>query len=111
MPRILCKDLKLHPYKTVLVQELCERDHGNCRLLNSEIHQQVSCDDLAIFSGKAHFHLSRTVSKQNFRYWLHNNPHMRFKNAHCIVLMLLHGAQYQNFTFGTRTFSEMTMVR
>ena len=27
MHRILCKDLKLHPYKMLLVQELSERDH------------------------------------------------------------------------------------
>ena len=46
MHRILCKDLKLHPYKMVSVQELSERDYENRRLLCLEIQQQVSRDDL-----------------------------------------------------------------
>ena len=39
MHSILCKDLKLHPYKMVLVQEVSERDYKNLRLLCLEIHQ------------------------------------------------------------------------
>ena len=58
-----------------LVQKLSERDYENRRLLCLEIQQQVSCDDLVIFSDEAHFHLSGTVNKQNFCYWSHNNPH------------------------------------
>ena len=59
----------------VLIQEFSERDYENHRLLCLEIQQQVSCDDLVIFSDEAHFHLSGTVNKQNFCYWLHNNLH------------------------------------
>ena len=75
MHRIFRKDLKLHPYKVMLVQELSKREHENCRLLCLQIQQQVSHDDLVIFSDEAHFHLNGTVNKQNFRYWSHNNPH------------------------------------
>ena len=82
----------------------------NRRLLCLEIQQQVSCDDLVIFSDEAHFHLSGTVNKKNFVVG-RITILMRFKNAHCVVLMLLYGAQYQNFTFGACTFSKMTMVQ
>ena len=70
----------------VLVKKLSEKDYENCRLLCLEIQQQVSLNDLVIFSDEAHFHLNETVNKQNFYYWSHNNPH-------CIVFMLLYGTQ------------------
>ena len=38
MHTILRKDLKLYPYKMVLVQEVSERDYKNLRLLCLEIH-------------------------------------------------------------------------
>ena len=81
----------------------------NHKLLCLEIQQQVLCDDLVIFSDEAHFHLCGQPTNKIFvigRIAIL----MRFKNAHYIVLMLMYGAQYQNFTFGARTFSKMTMV-
>jgi len=43
--RILHADLKLHPYKMILAQELSERDHANRRAISAEILEQVSpCD-------------------------------------------------------------------
>jgi len=43
--RILHTDLKLHPYKMMLAQELSERDHANRRAISAEILEQVSpCD-------------------------------------------------------------------
>jgi hypothetical protein len=39
--RILLADLKLHPYKMMLAQELSERDHANCRAISAEILEQV----------------------------------------------------------------------
>jgi len=45
MMRILHGDLKLHPYKMMLAQELSERDHANRRAVSAEILEQVSpCD-------------------------------------------------------------------
>jgi len=43
--RILHADLKLHPYKMMLAQELSERDHANRKVISAEILEQVSpCD-------------------------------------------------------------------
>jgi methylphosphotriester-DNA--protein-cysteine methyltransferase len=40
--RILHADLKLHPYKMMLAQELSKRDHANRRAISAEILEQVS---------------------------------------------------------------------
>jgi len=43
--RILHADLKLHPYKMMLAQELSERDHANRRAICAEILDELSpCD-------------------------------------------------------------------
>ena len=34
----------------------------------------VHVTDVVFFSDEAHFHLSGTVNKQNFRYWSEGNP-------------------------------------
>jgi len=45
LKRILHADLKLHPYKMMLAQELSERDHANRRAISAAILEQVSpCD-------------------------------------------------------------------
>lgn len=72
--RILHRDLKLHPYKIVITQELSERDFETRTTLCRELLRNVRPTDVLIFSDEAHFHLSGTVNKQNFRYWSGNNP-------------------------------------
>jgi hypothetical protein len=63
----------MHLYKTAIAQKLkgsdCENRTKLCRdLLN------VRVTDVVFFSDEAHFHLSGTVNKQNFRYWSESNP-------------------------------------
>jgi len=63
----------MHPYKIAIAQKLKGSDFENrtklcCDLLN------VRITDVVFFSDEAHFHLSSTVNKQNFRYWSESNP-------------------------------------
>jgi hypothetical protein len=67
--RILHAELKLHPYKMMLAQELSERDHTNRRAISAEILEQVPAAAVLLSSDEAHFRISGTVNKQNFRYW------------------------------------------
>jgi transposase len=72
--RILHTDLKLHPYKMMLAQELIERAHANRRAISAEILEQVPTAAVLLSSDEAHFHTSGAVNKQNFRYWAERNP-------------------------------------
>ena len=72
--RILHANLKLHPYKMMLAQELSERDHANRRAISAEILEQVPAATVLLSSDEAHFHISVAVNKQNFRYWAESNP-------------------------------------
>jgi len=72
--RILHTDLKLHPYKIMLAQELIERDQANRRAISAEILEQVPTAAVLLSSDEAHFHTSGAVNKQNFRYWAERNP-------------------------------------
>ena len=70
--RILHRDLRMHPYKIAIAQKLNGSDFENrtklCRdLLNVRVTD-------VFFPDEAHFHLSGTVNKQNFRYWSESNP-------------------------------------
>ena len=71
--RILHEELKFHPYKLVVAQELIPRDfdarEAACRAL-----LDLPDDTLVFFSDEAHFHLSGAVNKQNMRYWSAENP-------------------------------------
>lgn len=71
--RILHEELKFHPYKWTVLQELNPRDfvarENACEELLAMPH-----DTLVFFSDKAHFHLSGSVNKQNMRYWSPDNP-------------------------------------
>ena len=81
--RILRADLKFHPYKMMIVQELSERDWENRRACANDILQNVPQNALLITSDEAHFHLSGCVNKQNFRYWAPENPrHLHEKPLH-----------------------------
>lgn len=72
--RILHEDLKLHPYKLAVVQELTERDfvarQNACEMLINNLPE----DAVVFFSDEAHFHISGCVNKQNMRYWCDVNP-------------------------------------
>jgi len=70
--RILHRDLRMLPYKIAIAQKLKGSDFENrtklcCDLLNIRVTD-------VFFSDEAHFHLSGTVNKQNFRYWSESNP-------------------------------------
>lgn len=71
--RILHEELKFHPYKLAVVQELNPRDfvarENACAALLG-----LPEDTIVFFSDEAHFHISGSVNKQNMRYWSPNNP-------------------------------------
>jgi hypothetical protein len=67
MMKILHKDLNLHSYKMVVVQELSKHDMVN-RSTVAEHLIRILSDDVIILTDEAHFHLSGYVSKQNFAY-------------------------------------------
>jgi hypothetical protein len=64
----------MRPYKIVIAQELSERHCKTRTTLCRELLQNVPRTAVLLFTDEAHFHLSGTVKKQNFRYWSHNNP-------------------------------------
>jgi len=64
--RILHTDLKLHPYKMMLAQELSERDHVNRTAMSAEILEQVPAAAVLLSNDEAHFHISGDVRKNCF---------------------------------------------
>lgn len=72
--RILHQELKMHPYKIVVTQELFPRDLETRTTLCRDLLRNVPRTDVMLFTDEAHFHLSGTVNKQNFRYWSEHNP-------------------------------------
>ena len=66
--RILHKDLNFHPYKTVIVQELSDRDMANGRISSEQLLEVLNDDGVIntfLMTDEAHFHLSGYVNKQN----------------------------------------------
>ena len=78
--RILRFNLKFHPYKMQLVQELQERDYDTRKRQSEEILKTVPENSILITSDEAHFHLNGFVNKQNFRYWSDQNPQNLIEN-------------------------------
>jgi hypothetical protein len=72
--RILHRNLKMHPYKIAIAQELSERDCETRTTSCWGLLQNVPSTAVLLFMDDAHFHLSGTVNKQNFQYWSNNNP-------------------------------------
>lgn len=78
--RILRYDLKCHPYKIQLTQQLKVADHQKRRqfvdwvLRNSQEDENFAMN--IIFSDEAHFQLNGFVNKQNCRIWGSENPRM-----------------------------------
>ena len=72
--RILHRDLRMHPYKTMVIQKLSERHFETRRAVCEEILQNIPPGAIFISFDEVHFHLSGTVNKQNFPYWAAENP-------------------------------------
>ncbi|XP_069359553.1 histone-lysine N-methyltransferase SETMAR-like [Maniola hyperantus] len=72
--RILKLDLKLHPYKIQLVQELNPNDLNLRKSYAETMLTRFSNFHNILFSDEAHFHLNGHVNKQNCRYWSSENP-------------------------------------
>ncbi|CAK9810866.1 Mariner Mos1 transposase [Anthophora plagiata] len=72
--RILHTDLHLHPYKIMVCQKLSPADYGRRLDCCKAILAAVPPTGILWSSDEAHFHLSGTVNKQNFRYWAAENP-------------------------------------
>ena len=69
--------VNFHPYKIAIVQELRDRDMANSRIYSEQLLQMLNDDGVintALMTDEAHFHLSRYVNKQDYRYWAPENP-------------------------------------
>jgi hypothetical protein len=66
--RFLHRELSMHPYKIVIAQELSERGCETRTTFCQELPQIVPRTTVLLFKDEAHFHLSGTVNKHNFRY-------------------------------------------
>lgn len=77
LQRILNLDLKLHPYKLQLTQELKESDFGARLAFANEMLNRFSNFDNILFSDEAHFHINGFVNRQNCRYWNSENPKLK----------------------------------
>ena len=84
--RILKEDLKFHPYKLVITQQLLEGDYNQRKLFCEQMQLVFNDNDnITLFtSDEAHFHLNGFVNRQNFRYWAAENPkELHEKPLHC----------------------------
>lgn len=76
LQRILHDNLKFHPYKIMIVQQLTQRDFAQRREFCARMRAIFADDPDAVImmSDEAHFHLDGYVNKQNCRYWAAENP-------------------------------------
>jgi len=65
--RNLHAELRIHPYKMIVAQELSVTDLETRRTLSEDIPQNVPRTATLWCSDEAHLHLSGTVNNQNFR--------------------------------------------
>jgi hypothetical protein len=76
--RILHEDLKLHPYKIQIVQELRANDAPTrlqfCKTMLDILNDDPTVLKRLVLFDEAHFHLLGYVNKQNFRYWDDHHP-------------------------------------
>jgi hypothetical protein len=80
---ILQKDLKFHPYKMRVVQELRATDYEQREDFAIRMQVLFEENEITIMSDEAHFHLSGEVNKPNLRYWASENPlNIREKPLH-----------------------------
>ncbi|GJQ79706.1 hypothetical protein Trydic_g5853 [Trypoxylus dichotomus] len=71
--RILHRDLHMHPYKIMVIEELSERHFESHKTMCEDILQNIASGAVSISSDDAHFHVSATANVQNFRYWAAEN--------------------------------------
>ena len=78
--RMLSDDLKFHPYKLQMTQELQPTDFKSRKTFAKEMLAMLrDSPDLLkklIFTDEAHFYLSDFVNRQNMRYWAPDNPNV-----------------------------------
>lgn len=83
---ILQEDLKFHPFKIQLVQELKENDFNLRKNFCETMLERFRTVNCIFWSDEAHFHLNGHVNKQNCRYWAPRKRNPRLKHQrplHC----------------------------
>ena len=75
--RILHLDLKLHPYKLQIVQEMKPNDYIERKLLADTMLERFSSLENVLFTDEAHFHINGHINKHNCRYWSTENPRLK----------------------------------
>ena len=99
--RMLHRDLKMYPYKMLIAQEVSDRDFETRVTLCQDLLWNVPRTAVLLFSDEAHFHLSGSENKQNFRYWRQNNP----REVH---QRLQYGVLFLSLVYGVHTFLKGT---
>lgn len=73
---ILIKDLKFHPYKLSVCQQLNPDDYRQrlqfCQRMMAILEENENA--VLLMSDEAHFHLDGSVNKHNCRFWCSDNP-------------------------------------
>lgn len=75
----ILKEIKFHPYKVKITQELMDGDQDRRVEFCEEIIQRLDGDPIftsrIVFSDEATFMLNGEVNRHNCRYWSDTNPH------------------------------------
>lgn len=99
--RILHRDLKMHPYKIAIVQELSERDWETRATLCQEL-RNLPRRNVLLFTDEAHFRFRFVIGLQ---ITLGN-----FTNDHSTALRLQCGVPFLSLVCGARTFLKRTVL-